>query len=79
MLNERAQAVVVGRDQDGAAGPKLRDDGFSPVRENALDRVVQAFGARKKCPRQLGIARVAVRVPRVAFIVGGAGRTIILR
>ncbi|BFO22633.1 hypothetical protein SHKM778_90210 [Streptomyces sp. KM77-8] len=58
MLDQGAQAVAVGGDQDRAAGEEVGDDRVEPVREHPDDDVLQALRLRAHLRREGRVARV---------------------
>src|SRR5690606_35903940 len=68
VLDQRPQAVAVGRHQDGAPGHEVGDDGVVPVGQHPGHDVGQALGVRHDLRRQ---ARVAGVVADVALVVPG--------
>ena len=58
VLDERAQAVAVGGDQDGPAGLEVGHDLGLPVGQEARDDVLEALGAGQLVA-EVGVARVA--------------------
>src|SRR5690606_756205 len=57
VLDERAQRVAVRGDEHGLAGLEVRDDLALPVRQGALEHVLEALGAHHG---GVGVARVRV-------------------
>ena len=55
----------MGCDQDGFSPPEIRCDMALPVREHAVERVVQGLGRREGLRVHVGIAGVKPRVPGV--------------
>ena len=74
VLDQGAQAVAVGGDQDRAAGQEVGDDAVEPVREHADDDVLQALRARAQLRRERRVARVVeLGVLRVVGPAPGGG------
>jgi hypothetical protein len=75
VLDQGAQRVAVGGDQDGLAGLQVFLDVRFPVRQQADQDILQAFGARK------GVAEVCVAgVPRLGelgVVVQGRRRGVV--
>jgi hypothetical protein len=71
VLDQRPQAVAVGRDQHPLAAPHRRRDRLAPVRQEPRHRILQALGEWDVVVRELRVARV---VAGVALVVGGERR-----
>ena len=69
VLDEGAEAIAVGGDDDALAVLEGGDDRFVPVGEEAGDRVLEAFGEGEFFEGEVGVARV---VAGVAGVVEGS-------
>ena len=59
MLDQRAQRIAVGGDDDALAGLEFGHDGLFPIGQHAGDRVFQAFGG---WDRDAGIAAIGSEI-----------------
>src|SRR5260370_4615685 len=71
VLDERAQAVAVGGDEDARLAQQVGHDGVVPVREHPLDDVFQALRAGEQLVGQPGVSRIMGGMPLVGALQGG--------
>src|SRR5579863_3122786 len=72
MLDQRPQAVAVGRDQDPLTPLNRGSDRLIPVRKKSCDRVFQTFSQRQFIWPKIGVAGIAAR--EALIIMGNRGR-----
>jgi len=73
VLDEGAEAVAMGADEDAAAGAEVGDDGVVPVGEHAGDDVLEALGRGEEVGREGGVAAVEAGVALIAGVERGRG------
>src|SRR5690606_4908557 len=70
-LHERAEAVAVRGDEHVAAGDELGDDAILPVRLEARERRLERLRAGQRLRRELRVAGVMARMPRIVRLERG--------